>query len=192
MVGYSRLMEADESGTMARLKAHRSELIDPVIAENSGRIIRTTGDGMLVEFASVVDAVTCAAEIQRRMARRNADEAQDRRIDFRLGVNLGDVIIDGDDIQGAGVNIAARLEGLAEPGGVCVSRTVVEHVKDKLDLEFETLGPQKVKNIAEPVEAFRLVLDEAPGVAPTRSTATRPKRWAVAAAAAVVLIAGGG
>ncbi len=185
-------MEADESGTVARLKAHRSGLIDPVIAENSGRIIKNTGDGMLVEFAGVVDAVTCAAEIQRRVARRTADVAQDRRIDFRLGVNLGDVISDGDDIQGAGVNIAARLEGLAEPGGVCVSRTVVEHVKDKLDLEFEALGPQTVRNIAEPVEAFRLGLDEAPGVAPTRSTATRPKRWAVAAAAEVVLIAGGG
>ena len=192
MVGYSRLMEADESGAAARLKAHRNELIDPVIAENSGRIIKTTGDGMLVEFASVVDAVTCAAEIQRRMARRNTDLLDDRCIDFRLGVNLGDVIIDGDDIQGAGVNIAVRLEGLAQPGGVCVSRTVVEHVKDKLDLEFEALGPQKVKNIAEPVSAFRLV----PGADATPAkTPTSARKWrmpAIAAAVFVVLIAGGG
>ena len=122
MVGYSRLMEADEAGTLARLKAHRLELIDPAIAKNRGRIIKTTGDGMLVEFRSVVDAVQCAVEIQRRMARRNADCRRARRIQFRIGINLGDIIVEGDDIFGDGVNIAARLEELAEPGGICVVR----------------------------------------------------------------------
>ena len=121
MVGYSRLMEADETGTLARLKTHRLELIDPAIAKNKGRIIKTTGDGMLVEFHSVTDAVQCAVEIQRRMARRNADVPAAREIQFRIGINLGDVIVEDDDIFGDGVNVAARLEALAEPGGICVS-----------------------------------------------------------------------
>ena len=121
MVGFSRLMEIDETGTLARLKTHRIELIDPAIAKNHGRIIKTTGDGMLVEFQSIVDAVLCAAEIQRRMARRNADVAPARWMQFRIGINLGDVIVENDDIFGDGVNIAARLETLAEPGGICVS-----------------------------------------------------------------------
>ena len=121
MVGYSRLMEADEDGTLARLRTHRLELIDPAIAKNKGRIIKTTGDGMLVEFQSVTDAVQCAVEVQQRMARRNADVAPARWIQFRIGINLGDVIVEGDDIFGDGVNVAARLETLAEPGGICVS-----------------------------------------------------------------------
>src|ERR1700747_2382607 len=129
MVGYSRLMEVDETGTLARLKTHRIELIDPAIAKNRGRIIKTTGDGMLVEVHSVVDAVLCAAEIQRRMAKRNADVAPARWMQFRIGVNLGDVIVDGADIFGDGVNVAARLEALARPGTICISHTVYDQVR---------------------------------------------------------------
>ncbi len=156
VAGYSRLMGADEEGTLARLKAHRRELINPKIAEHQGRIVKTTGDGMLVEFASVVDAVRCAVDVQRGMAERNTEVPTDRRIEFRVGVNLGDVIIDGDDIYGDGVNVAARLEGLAEPNGICVSRVVRDQVRDKLDLAFEDMGEQQVKNIARPVRVFRI------------------------------------
>ena len=140
MVGYSRLMEVDEAGTLAALKAHRAQLIDPEIAAHKGRIVKTTGDGMLVEFASVVDAVAGAAAIQRAMAERNKGVPGDRRIEFRIGVNLGDIIIDGDDIFGDGVNIAARLEGLAEPGGICVSGAAYEQLKAKVDVGYEDLG----------------------------------------------------
>src|SRR5438552_4886846 len=147
MVGYSRLMEADETGTLARLKTHRLELIDPTIAKHRGRIIKTTGDGLLVEFASVVDAVQCASEVQAGMARRNADVSPARAIQFRIGINLGDVIVEGGDIFGDGVNVAARLEALAEPGGICVSAAVREQVGARLDAAFEDLGEQSVKNI---------------------------------------------
>ena len=153
VAGYSRLMGVDEEGTLERLKAHRRLLIDPKIGEHSGRIVKTTGDGMLVEFASVVDAVRCAAEIQRAMIDRNADVPEDQRIAFRIGVNLGDIIVDDDDIFGDGVNIAARLEALAEPGGICISRTVRNQIRDKLPYSFEDLGEQSVKNIARPVRA---------------------------------------
>jgi class 3 adenylate cyclase len=128
VAGYSRLMGADEEGTLNRLKTHRRELVDPKIREHHGRIVKTTGDGMLVEFSSVVDAVRCAVEIQRAMVDRNSETTEDKRITFRIGVNLGDVIADGDDIYGDGVNIAARLEALAQPGGVCISRTVRDHI----------------------------------------------------------------
>src|SRR5207248_11046091 len=148
MVGYSRLMEVDETGTLARLKTHRVELIDPAIAKNRGRIIKTTGDGMLAEFHSVVDAVLCAAEVQRRMARRNADVAPPRWIQFRIGINLGDVIVDDGDIFGDGVNVAARLQEFAAPGGICVTAAVREQVGDRLDVAFEDLGEHCVKNIA--------------------------------------------
>jgi adenylate cyclase len=160
VVGYSRLMGADEAGTRARFNAHLRDLIQPTIAGHDGRIVKTTGDGLLVEVASVVDAVQCAVTIQKGMADRNAAETEDRRLDFRVGVNLGDVIIEGDDIHGDGVNIAARLEGLAEPGGLCVSGKVVEEVRNKLEFSFEDMGAQKVKNIAEPVHAFRSRLDQ--------------------------------
>jgi adenylate cyclase len=167
MVGYSRLMEVDEAGTLARFKTHRIELIDPAIAKNRGRIIKTTGDGMLVEFKSVVDAVVCAAEIQRRMLKRNADVPPARWIQFRIGVNLGDVIVDDDDLFGDGVNIAARLEALAEPGGICVSAAVCDQVGSRLeDIVFEDLGEQQVKNIARPIRVFRLRLEQNAGVAP--------------------------
>jgi TolB-like protein/class 3 adenylate cyclase len=156
VAGYSRLMGADEEGTLNRLKAHRRELVDPKIREHHGRIVKTTGDGMLVEFSSVVDAVRCAVEIQRAMVDRNAVVPEDKRITFRMGVNLGDVIADGGDIYGDGVNIAARLEALAEPGGVCISRTVRDHIGDRLPYTFEDIGEQSVKNIAQPVHAYAL------------------------------------
>ena len=148
VVGYSRLMGEDETGTLTALKQHRAALIDPTIAEHRGRIVKLMGDGVLVEFASVVDAVECAVSIQRGMAERNADIPGTRQITFRIGVNLGDIIIDDDDIYGDGVNVAARLEGLAEPGGICVSEKVFTEVGNKLDTGFEDLGPQEVKNIA--------------------------------------------
>ena len=160
MVGYSRLMELDESGTHARLKAHRIELIDPTIAKNSGHIIKTTGDGMLLEFASVVDALTCAVEIQTRMARRNSDLTAEQRIDFRIGINLGDVIVDENDIFGDGVNLAARLEQLAEPGGICVSQVVRDQIRGQIEVDFEDLGEQSVKNISRPVHVYRVCLDK--------------------------------
>src|SRR5260221_4065966 len=157
VAGYCRLMGEDEEGTLARLKAHRRELVDPKIAEHRGRIVKTTGDGMLVEFASVVDAVRCAVDVQRGMAERYTDVPTDRRIEFRVGINLGDIIIDSDDIYGDGVNIAARLESLAEPNGICVSRFVRDQVRDKLGLAVEDMGEQQVKNIVRPVRVFRIV-----------------------------------
>jgi adenylate cyclase len=170
MVGFSRLMEVDETGTLARLKAHRIELIDPAIAKNRGRIIKTTGDGMLVEFHSIVDAVLCAAEIQRRMARRNADVPPPRWMQFRIGINLGDVIVENDDIFGDGVNVAARLEMLAEPGGIYVSGAVREQVGQRLDdVEFEDLGEQSVKNIARPIRVFRVRFESTTTSPPERA-----------------------
>ena len=169
MVGYSRLMEIDEAGTLARLKTHRLELIDPAIAKTKGRIIKTTGDGMLVEFPSVVEAVRCAVEVQRRMARRNLDVAADRRIEFRVGVNLGDIIVQDNDIFGDGVNIAARLEHLADPGGICVSNAVRDQVLEKVDVGFEDLGEQSVKNIGRPIHVYRVVLDRAQQVEAKRT-----------------------
>ncbi len=154
VAGYSRLMSLDESGTLASLQAHRSELIVPAIARHRGRIVKLMGDGILAEFGSVVEAVECAAEIQREMAARNAGVADDRRLGFRIGVHLGDVIVEGDDIYGDGVNIAARLESLAETGGICISRQAYDQVDGKLALEFRELGPQHLKNIPKPVEAF--------------------------------------
>jgi adenylate cyclase len=156
VAGYSRLMGADEEGTHERLKGHFGELVNPNITEHRGRIVKNTGDGFLAEFPSVVDAVRCAVEVQRRMARRNADTPPDKRIEFRIGINLGDVIVEGDDIFGDGVNVAARLEALAEPGGVSVSRMVRDNVRDKLDYTFEDLGEQQVKNIARPVRVYRV------------------------------------
>ncbi len=160
MVGYSRLIRADEEGTLAALQALRTDLIDPKIAEHHGRIVKLMGDGMLVEFGSVVDAVRAAVEVQQRVSERNAGLPDDKRIEFRVGVNLGDVIIDGDDIQGDGVNVAARVEGLAEPGGVCVSGMVYEGVRDRIDIPFEDMGEQEVKNIDRPVQVWRWVADE--------------------------------
>jgi adenylate cyclase len=162
VVGYSRLMGADEAGTLERLKAHRAELIDPSIARHNGRIVKLMGDGALVEFASVVDALLCAVEIQKGMAERNAGGAQESEIAFRVGINMGDVIVDGEDIYGDGVNVAARLEGLAEPGGVCLSGTAYETAHNKLDLAFEDMGEQRLKNIEKPVRVYRVRVSGGP------------------------------
>jgi TolB-like protein/class 3 adenylate cyclase/Flp pilus assembly protein TadD len=156
VVGYSRLMGTDEEGTHERVKAHLREVVDPKIREHHGRIVKTTGDGVLAEFASVVDAVRCAGEIQRAMADRDLDLAEERRLRFRIGVNLGDVIVDGGDIYGDGVNIAVRLEGLAAPGSICVSGTVRDHIGGRLPYAFEDMGEQSVKNIARPVRVYAL------------------------------------
>ncbi len=156
IVGYSRLMGTDESGTLAQVKTHRKELIDPKVEEYGGRIFKTTGDGFLVEFPSVVDAVQCAVEVQRVMASHNVNVPEDRRVEFRVGINLGDVIVEGDDIFGDGVNIAARLEALAKPGGICISGSTRDQVRDKLAFVFEDMGEQSVKNILRPVRAFQI------------------------------------
>ena len=156
VVGYSWLMGADEEGTLERLKALRHELLDPKIAEHHGRIVKTTGDGMLVEFASVVDAVRCAVAVQQAMPERNTGVAVDSRIELRIGINLGDVIVEGEDLYGDGVNIAARIEALADPGGVFVSNTVHDHVRDRLPFDFQDLGKQQVKIIARPVRVYRV------------------------------------
>jgi len=160
VAGYSRLMGADEEGTHRQLKVHRKELIDPKITEHRGRIVKSTGDGILVEFVSVVDAVRCAVDIQRGMVERNAEIPTESRIELRIGINVGDIISDADDIYGDGVNVAARLEALAEPGGIYVSRVVHDQVRDKLSFGFEDLGEQTVKNIARPVGIHRIRLAE--------------------------------
>jgi TolB-like protein/class 3 adenylate cyclase/tetratricopeptide (TPR) repeat protein len=159
VAGYSRLMGRDEEGTLTQFKSHRRALVDPCIAAHRGRIVKTTGDGMLVEFASAVDATRCAAEIQRGMAAQNADVPQEKKIEFRIGIHVGDIIIDDNDIFGDGVNIAARLEGIAEPGGVCISDDAQRQVRGKVEVAFDDMGPQNLKNIAEPMRAWRLRLD---------------------------------
>jgi class 3 adenylate cyclase/pimeloyl-ACP methyl ester carboxylesterase len=169
VVGYSRLMGADEVGTLNTLKAHRRELVNPAITEYHGRIVKTTGDGLLLEFASVVDAVAFAVKVQRAMLSRNAAVAEDKRIVFRIGINVGDIIIDGDDIFGDGVNIAARLEALCEPGGVCISRAANEQIRDKLSLAFADLGEQTVKNIARAVGVYGLAANDIMALPDTRA-----------------------
>ena len=159
VAGYSRLMGVDEEGTLAALKAYRRELVDPKIAEHRGRIVKTTGDGALVEFASAVDAVRCAMEIQRAMAERNAAIPEDRRVEFRIGINVGDIIIDEGDIYGDGVNIAARVETLASPGAICLSENAYQQMKGKLTLEVSDMGEQQLKSIAQPLRVYRVRLD---------------------------------
>src|SRR3954452_23232720 len=158
VVGYSRLMGADEAGTLSALKAVRDEVIDQKIAEHQGRIVKLIGDGILAEFPSVVSAVACATEVQRSVRKRNTNLPQSRRIRFRIGVNLGDVIVEGEDIYGDGVNVAARLEQLAEPGGIVISGTVFDHLRGELGCTFASLGEQHLKNIERPVRAYRMVL----------------------------------
>jgi adenylate cyclase len=193
VVGYSLLMGRDEHATLAGLKAHRQELIDPKIAEYGGRIVKTTGDGLLLDFPSVVDAVRCAVDVQRGMAERNAAVSPEHRIEFRIGINVGDIIIDGDDIFGDGVNVAARLQTLAEPGGICVSRVVRDQVLDKLTFTFDDLGAKEVKNIVRPVEAYRVRLggDTTLSTTPARPQhdkwSLRGKRWPWFAGGTVVL-----
>ena len=159
IAGYSRLMGADEEGTLAQLKACRRELIDPGITRHRGRIVKTTGDGLLIEFSSPVEAVRWAVETQQGMIERNADVPDDKRIHFRVGINLGDVIVDDKDLYGDAVNIAARLENLADPGGICISRTMREQIRDRLALPFEDGGEQSVKNIARPIRVYALSAD---------------------------------
>ena len=193
--GFSRLMGADEEATLHTLQASR-EVTDSLIQQHRGRIVGTAGDSILAEFASVVDAVRCAVEIQQQLEARNTDLPLQRRMEFRIGVNLGDVMVDGEQIYGDGVNIAARLQALAEAGGVCISGTVHEHVKNKLALQYEDLGEQTVKNIAQPVRVWRVQTEEA---ASPQSQVPSPKlrrvgsahrRWAVVAVAALLLIVG--
>jgi len=185
-------MGMDESGTLAALRAHRRELIDPKIAEHDGRIVKGTGDGLLLEFPSVVDAVRCAVEVQRGMADRNTGITPDQRLDFRIGINVGDIIIDGDDIFGDGVNVAARLEALADPGGICVSRVVRDQVLDKLSFTFEELGAQQVKNIARPVDVYRVALDSGAATSDMRRRWTplmRAAKWPSRHAGVLITIA---
>jgi class 3 adenylate cyclase len=169
VAGYSRLMGADEEGTHERLQAHLGELVNPKIGEHRGRIVKNTGDGFLAEFPSVVDAVRCAVEIQRGMVERNAETAPEQRIEFRIGINLGDVIVEEHDIFGDGVNVAARLEALAEPGGICLSGTVHDHIGDRLPFAFEDIGEQQVKNIARPVRVYALHPESTSGAPMDRS-----------------------
>jgi adenylate cyclase len=191
VVGYSALMEQDEAGTFDRLRAHRKQLFEPEIEKHHGRIFKLTGDGLFAEFGSVVDAVECAVSLQRGLAERNANVPEDQRIDVRIGINLGEVIVEGDDRLGEGVNIAARLEQLAEPGGICVSGKVTKEVEKKLSFGFVPMGDQRVKNITEPIPVFKVKMD-----APLRRIAKRRQQpswtWAAAALAAIAAIVGGG
>ena len=180
VAGYSRLMGLDEEGTHARLGSLRRELIDPEIDKNWGRIVKTTGDGLLLEFPSVVDAVRCAIAVQRAMAARGAAEPADWRIAFRVGINLGDVIVENDDIFGDGVNIAARLEGLAEPGGICISQTVLDHSRDKLSFAVVDAGEHSLKNIAKPVHVYRVAVDDEPAKAAPAAAAALSDKPAIA------------
>jgi adenylate cyclase len=165
VAGYSRLIGADDEGTISQLNAHHDGLVRPKVEEHHGHIVRTTGDGLLVLFASVVDALRCAIEVQRGMARRNVEMPSETRIEFRMGINVGDIIIDNGSIHGDGVNVAARLEALAEPGGICVSERVKEEVQNKFDIAFEDEGAQQLKNIARPVRVYRVRLEGGPALA---------------------------
>src|SRR6202790_3439751 len=176
VVGYSRLMGIEEMGTLASLKSHRRELVDSGIAEHRGRIVKTTGDGMLVEFASAVDAVGCGVKIQRAMVERNAGVPSDRRIEFRVGINVGDLIEDEGDIFGDGVNVAARLESIAERGGICISRQALDQIEGKLELKFRELGRQNLKNISRPIEVYAINLDDAGSPASRVLTAANLKQ----------------
>ena len=192
VVGYSTLMEQDEQGTFERLRAGRKELFEPEIARHHGRIFKLMGDGLLAEFGSVVDAVECAVSLQRGLAERNVNVPEDQRIQVRIGINLGEVIVEGDDCYGDGVNIASRLEQLADPGGICVSSKVAREVEKKLSFGFEAMGEQKVKNIAEAIQTFRVKFDGIP--LPLRRTGKQGKYWPAAAIGSLfaLMIAGGG
>jgi class 3 adenylate cyclase len=196
VAGYSRLTGVDEEGTHVQLQAHLRALVDPKVAEHRGRVVKNTGDGMLAEFSSVVDAVRCALDVQRGMAERNAGVPDEKRIEFRIGINVGDIIIDRGDIFGDGANVAARLEGLAKPGGICISDDAHRQVRGKFDVTFEDAGERQLKNIARAVRVFRVALDAAgpPKLSPPRNAtpAVLRARWSTrvtAIGAAVVLIA---
>jgi adenylate cyclase len=178
VAGYSRLTGIDEEGTLKRLRKLRRELINPAVSLHRGRIVKTTGDGILIEFPSVVDAVRCALDIQRGMDSRNSDFPAEQRIEFRVGINLGDVVIEGEDLLGDGVNVAARLEGISEPGGICISDAAYHQVRDKLDVNFEDAGEQQLKNIARPVRIYRLRLDR--GLAQAKPALPLPDKPSIA------------
>ena len=180
VAGYSRLIGADEGGTLERLRALRRELLDPKIAEHRGRLVKTTGDGLLVEFGSVVDTLRCAVDVQREMAGRNTSVPPDNRIDFRIDINVGDIVVEDGDIFGDGVNVAARLEALAEPGGICVAARVQEDATGKLDLAFEDIGEQQLKNIARPVRAFRVATTARPAIAQPGGGPSLPDKPSIA------------
>ena len=191
VVGYSRLMEQDEARTFERLKAHRIALVEPEIAAHHGCVFKLMGDGLLAEFGSVVDAVECAVDIQRGMAERNAGEPEDHRFDIRIGINLGEVIVEGADRHGEGVNIAARLQQLADPGGICVSGKVAKEVEKKLAFGFEPMGDQKVKNISEPISVYRVKVDGRALPARRKNLKSAMPAWAMPVFAAIVLVLGG-
>src|SRR6516164_3618572 len=180
VAGYSRLIGADEEGT-GRIRALRAELIDPKIAAHNGRLVKTTGDGLLVEFASVVDALRCATEVQAGMAERNATTPADKRIEFRIGLHQGDIVVEDGDIFGDGVNVAARLEGLAEPGRICVSARVQEDAVGKLDLTFDDMGDQALRNISRPVRAYRVVMERRADAAKEPAPLPLPDKPSIAA-----------
>src|SRR5215471_12122217 len=174
VVGYSRLMEADEAGTLAALKIRRKEVLEPLLARYEGRIFKITGDGVLVEFGSPVNAVQCAVELQRRMSDANQQLPKDRHLVLRIGINLGDVIIEGGDRYGDGVNVAARLEGIAEPGSILVSGTTYDHVRNKVDADFDDLGAQSLKNILQPVRVYRIAGTPRVSVAAAKLKSDKP------------------
>jgi adenylate cyclase len=180
VAGYSRLIGADEGGTLERLKTLRRELLDPKIAEHRGRLVKTTGDGLLVEFGSVVDALRCAVNVQQEMAGRNTAVAPANRIEFRIGINVGDIVVEDGDIFGDGVNVAARLEGLSDRGGICVAARVQEDAEGKLDLSFENMGEQQLKNIARPVRVYRVVTAARPALPRPSANPPLPDRPSIA------------
>ena len=182
VVGYSRLMETDEAGTLAQLKLLRAEVLNPSVADHAGRIVKLMGDGVLIEFASAVDAVSCAVDVQKRIHEHNRSQSREKQIWFRVGINVGDIIVDGDDIYGDGVNIAARLEGLAEPGGIFISRTAADQVRDRLSFSIEDRGEFSVKNIARPIQVFCVVSGvSGPGsIVPLQSQSSTPKKLSIA------------
>jgi adenylate cyclase len=194
VVGYSALIRADEEGTRAAVRQHITVTVEPQVATHKGRIFNTVGDGLLAEFASVVDAVRCAVEIQNAIKNHNADVVAEKRVEFRIGVNLGDVIAEGDDLHGDGVNVAARLEGLADPQGICISGSAFEQVRDKLEVGFEDLGDQQVKNIDRPVRAYRVLTDpdDAGKIVTAPTKQTTPWKLPAIAAALVIIIAASG
>src|SRR5499427_9132963 len=180
IVGYSRLMEADEEGTLARMNAHRREFLEPAVAQNRGRIVKRTGDGVLIEFSSAVDAARCAIDVQRGMGERNAGVSPERRIELRIGIHVGDIMIEDDDIFGDGVNIAARLESIAQPGGICISDDAYRQVRGKVNVNFQDSGEQELKNIARPVRVYQLRPEAATGAAKPASGLALPDKPSIA------------
>ena len=197
VVGYSRLIREDEAGTLATVKAHRENLIEPIVLARNGRIVKLMGDGLLIEFAGAVEAVRCTVEIQHHIRAENNDVPEDHQVRYRIGINIGDIVVEDDDIYGDGVNLAARLEALAEPGGIYMALNVFDQIKDKLDLNIDDLGMHQVKNIAEPVSVFSLRQDDkaealVTPIARVSAPPPAPRRtWMVAAAAALAVAIGG-